>query len=194
MVRLTTRRGQMSFKARLSPRHPSRHAVRAVPLGRQTARANMLTNTRARSGLPDARVQGLRGAHREPRPSAKQRGRDIMIAIEQPRFHPRNFPVHWGAGTPNRFRSWPVQALLSPPTNVPRLLYFRGGNQQRRNDLRSCWCVTESRCVTSPSARRRATHVPLAVVEDLEPETKLDLMIPAPEGLSGTVDRRYRPG
>ena len=38
-----------------------------------------------------------------------------------------------------------------------------------------------------PMGAKAATHVQLALVEDLEPETKLDLMILAPEGLSGTV-------
>jgi len=38
-----------------------------------------------------------------------------------------------------------------------------------------------------PLGARSGHHVPLAVVEDLFPETRLELRVAAPEGLSGTV-------
>ena len=38
-----------------------------------------------------------------------------------------------------------------------------------------------------PLGAKSGQHVPLAVVEDLFPETKLELRIAAPEGLSGTI-------
>ena len=38
-----------------------------------------------------------------------------------------------------------------------------------------------------PIGAKASEHVQLAVVEDLQPETKLELMILAPEGASGTV-------
>jgi hypothetical protein len=38
-----------------------------------------------------------------------------------------------------------------------------------------------------PIGAKASEHVQLAVVEDLAPETKLDLMIVGPEGISGTV-------
>lgn len=38
-----------------------------------------------------------------------------------------------------------------------------------------------------PLGAKSGQHVPLAMVEDLFPETRLELRIAAPEGLSGTV-------
>jgi hypothetical protein len=38
-----------------------------------------------------------------------------------------------------------------------------------------------------PVGAKSASHVPLAVVEDLEPDTKLELFIAAPEGTTGTA-------
>jgi hypothetical protein len=38
-----------------------------------------------------------------------------------------------------------------------------------------------------PVGAKAAEHVPLAVVEDLMPETRLDVLLAAPEGASGTV-------
>ena len=38
-----------------------------------------------------------------------------------------------------------------------------------------------------PIGAKGAVHVPLAVVEDIDPGTKLDLAIAAPAGVSGTV-------
>jgi len=38
-----------------------------------------------------------------------------------------------------------------------------------------------------PIAAKGAEHVPLAVVEDLSPDTKLDVFIGAPQGTQGTV-------
>jgi hypothetical protein len=38
-----------------------------------------------------------------------------------------------------------------------------------------------------PVGAKGASHVPLAVVEDLEPDTKLELFLAAPDGCSGTA-------
>lgn len=38
-----------------------------------------------------------------------------------------------------------------------------------------------------PIGAKGAVHVPLAIVEDVEPESQLELLIGAPEGLSGSV-------
>ena len=38
-----------------------------------------------------------------------------------------------------------------------------------------------------PIGRKGAVHVPLAVIEDIDPGTRLDLAIAAPAGTSGTV-------
>ena len=56
-VRVATRRGQMVAPARISTRHPPRHRVPAVPLGRRQP----AHQRRPRPLLEDAGVQGLRG-------------------------------------------------------------------------------------------------------------------------------------
>lgn len=38
-----------------------------------------------------------------------------------------------------------------------------------------------------PVGAKGAVHVPLAIVEDVEPEAELELLVGAPEGLSGSV-------
>jgi hypothetical protein len=38
-----------------------------------------------------------------------------------------------------------------------------------------------------PIAAKGAVHVPLAIVDDIEPESKLELLVGAPEGDSGTL-------
>jgi hypothetical protein len=38
-----------------------------------------------------------------------------------------------------------------------------------------------------PISAKGAVHVPLAIVEDIEPESKLSLSVGAPEGLAGTL-------
>lgn len=38
-----------------------------------------------------------------------------------------------------------------------------------------------------PIGAKGSIHVPLAIVEDIDPESKLELLIGAPEGLSGSV-------
>jgi hypothetical protein len=38
-----------------------------------------------------------------------------------------------------------------------------------------------------PIGAKGAVHVPLAIVEDIEPEAKLELLVGAPEGAAGSV-------
>ncbi|MGD0102551.1 MAG: hypothetical protein ABSC06_00760 [Rhodopila sp.] len=65
-------------------------------------------------------------------------------------------------------------------------LYFRGGNSTA--EMITVVLTRDGKPMRYfPIGAKAATHVQLAVVEDLEPETKLDLLIMAPEGLSGTV-------
>ena len=65
-------------------------------------------------------------------------------------------------------------------------LYFRGGNSTA--EMITVVLTRDGKPMRYfPIGAKAATHVQLAVVEDLEPETKLDLMIMAPEGVSGTV-------
>jgi hypothetical protein len=73
-----------------------------------------------------------------------------------------------------------------PPDKRAQLIYFRGGN--------SCGemiCLVLMRDGQPmryfPIGAKAAEHVPLAVVEDLEPDTKLELFLCAPSGAKGSV-------
>jgi hypothetical protein len=65
-------------------------------------------------------------------------------------------------------------------------LYFRGGNST--DEMITVALMRDGKLMRYfPIGAKAAVHVQLAVVEDLEPETKLDLSILAPEGLTGTL-------
>jgi hypothetical protein len=65
-------------------------------------------------------------------------------------------------------------------------LYFRGGNSS--NEMIAVALMRNGKLMRYfPIGAKASHHVQLAVVEDLEPETKLELMVLAPEGMSGTV-------
>jgi hypothetical protein len=65
-------------------------------------------------------------------------------------------------------------------------MYFRGGNSS--TEMVAVVLMRNGFLMRYfPIAAKGAVHVQLAVVEDLEPETKLELMLMAPEGLGGTV-------
>jgi hypothetical protein len=65
-------------------------------------------------------------------------------------------------------------------------LYFRGGNSTA--EMVTVALLRDGKLMRYfPIGARAAGHVQLAVVEDLEPETRVELAILAPEGLSGTV-------
>ncbi len=77
-------------------------------------------------------------------------------------------------------------AYTVPPDKRAQLIYFRVGN--------SCGemiALTLTRDGTPmrvfPVGAKAAEHVPLAVVEDLMPETRIGVLVAAPEGASGTV-------
>jgi hypothetical protein len=73
-----------------------------------------------------------------------------------------------------------------PSDKRAQLIYFRAGN--------SCGemiCLVLMRAGQPmryfPIAAKGTEHVPLAVVEDLEPDTKIEVFIGAPGGTQGTL-------
>lgn len=83
----------------------------------------------------------------------------------------------------------PIHAALSylvPPGATTQPVYFRGGNA---TDEMVCAVLMRdgSPMRWFPIAAKGATHVTLRVVEDLLSDTRLELHIAAPEGLSGSV-------
>lgn len=105
--------------------------------------------------------------------------------LEKPRFIQGVFPFRGtGFGVPTPFE--PEIAYKVPSDKRSQLIYFRAGNPSpeliylvvHRNGLPMRYF---------PVGAKNTTHISLAVVEDLHPETLLQVLIAAPEGLSGEV-------
>lgn len=77
-------------------------------------------------------------------------------------------------------------SYVVPADRRAQLIYFRAGNSSAE-----LICVALMRDGQPmryfPIGAKGAEHVPLAVVEDLSPDTKLDIFIAAPEGTQGTI-------
>ncbi len=83
----------------------------------------------------------------------------------------------------------PISEKLSytvPPDRRTQPIYFRGGNSTGEMIFA---VVTRDGAPMRYFAigAKAATHVPLAVVEDLPPDTKLEIFLGAPSGASGHV-------
>jgi len=85
----------------------------------------------------------------------------------------------------------PVPLEGGPVYHVPaarraQLIYFRGGNSS--DELIDVVLYRDGKVMRHfPVGARAAAHVPLAVVEDLEPEQALSFSVAAPTGTSGTL-------
>ena len=67
-----------------------------------------------------------------------------------------------------------------------QLIYFRAGNSA--DSLINIVLYRNGRPMRYfPLGAKSAMHVPMAVVEDLTPESKLEFKIAAPEGVAGTA-------
>ena len=89
-----------------------------------------------------------------------------------------------GLNTPVAFD--PPIAYTVPFAKRSQLIYFRAGN----SSAEMIFVVLMRRSEPLryfPIGAKGAVHVPLAVVEDLNPETRLDVMIGAPEGVHGSI-------
>lgn len=77
-------------------------------------------------------------------------------------------------------------AYTVPGDKRSQLIYFRAGNSSD-----AMVAVTFMRGGKAmrifPIAAKGAVHVPLVVVEDLEPETAIHFMVSAPAGVSGQL-------
>jgi len=73
-----------------------------------------------------------------------------------------------------------------PPDKRAQPIYFRGGNS---TDEMIFVVLTRDGAPMRYFAigARSGTHVPLAVVEDLFPDTKIELLLGAPAGAKGVV-------
>jgi hypothetical protein len=91
-----------------------------------------------------------------------------------------------GAGYENPV---PIAAALDyavPGTKRAQLIYFRGGNSS--GDMVSVVLLRDGAPMRYfPIGAHAGVHVPLAVVEDLQPDQKITLQLAAPAGVSGTL-------
>ena len=79
-----------------------------------------------------------------------------------------------------------IMVYSVPADKRAQLIYFRGGNS---SDELICLSLYNNGKLMRhfPIGAKGHTHVPLAVVEDLQPDSKLEVYLSAPAGASGTV-------
>jgi len=80
----------------------------------------------------------------------------------------------------------PSLVYVVPPDKRAQLIYFRGGNSSA--ELAYVVLMQDGKSMrTFPIGAKASIHVPLAVVEDLQPETKIEVFFGAAAGTSGTL-------
>jgi hypothetical protein len=105
--------------------------------------------------------------------------------LENPRFIQGVFSFQ-GRGLDRPEPLEPAALYKVPRDKRAQLIYLRAGNsctemvyvQLRCNERPVRWF---------PLGAKGATHVPLAIVQDILPESRLDVFIGAPEGVKGTL-------
>jgi len=91
-----------------------------------------------------------------------------------------------GSGMDKPAALHPGLTYIVPPGVTTQPLYFRGGNST--GELITVVLVRDGAPMRYfPIGARAATHIALAVVEDIEDGTTLELHLAARDGLSGTV-------
>ncbi len=77
-------------------------------------------------------------------------------------------------------------AYRVPGDKRSQLVYFRAGSSA--DDLVNLVLMQDGKLMRNfPIGAKSAMHVSLAVVEDLMPETRLEILLAAPLGVTGTV-------
>ncbi len=89
-----------------------------------------------------------------------------------------------GRGLEAPFLLHPSLAYVAPADKRVQTVYFRAGNSTP--EMIYILLMRDGAPMRLfPIGAKASEHVPLAVIEDLFPETRLELFIGAPEGLSG---------
>ena len=91
-----------------------------------------------------------------------------------------------GGGFSNPVALGGLSPYVVPADKRTQLIYLRAGNS---TDEMVALVLTKDGAPMRlfPLGAKSGQHVPLSVIEDLFPETRLELRIAAPEGLSGTL-------
>jgi hypothetical protein len=102
-----------------------------------------------------------------------------------PRFIQGVFPFE-GKGLDSPFELGAGARYTVPSDRRGQLIYMRGGNSA--GDLVYLVLTRDGEPMRYfPIGAKASLHVPLAVVEDLFPESKLAVLLAAPKGTTGTV-------
>jgi assimilatory nitrate reductase catalytic subunit len=105
--------------------------------------------------------------------------------LENPRFLQGVYPFT-GAGLAQPVAFTPHISYKVPFDKRSQLIYFRAGNAA--NELVYVVFLRDGKPMRYfPIGAKAHTHVELAVVEDLEPETVLEILMAAPEGLDSSL-------
>jgi len=102
-----------------------------------------------------------------------------------PRF--LNGAYHFeGAGLDQPALLDPSLVYVVPADKRAQLIYLRGGNSSA--ELAYLTLMQDGKPArTFPIGAKAGTHVPLAVVEDLQPDTRIEVFFGAASGVSGTI-------
>ena len=101
-----------------------------------------------------------------------------------PRFLSGAFPFT-GAGYDKPALLDPSLVYVVPADRRAQLIYLRGGNST--GEMAFLALMQNGKPArTFPIGAKGATHVPLAVVEDLEPDTRIEVFFGAAAGVTGT--------
>ena len=104
---------------------------------------------------------------------------------ETPKFIQGVFTFH-GAGLTRLAPLSPVAGYKVPFDKRAQLIYLRAGNSTSELVYLALTRGGKSMRLF-PVGAKEAIHVPLSIVEDIDPESELELCIGAPEGLAGAL-------
>jgi hypothetical protein len=91
-----------------------------------------------------------------------------------------------GKGLESPFSLGPNTSYKVPGDKRAQLIYLRAGNSA--SELISLSMLRNGEAMRLfPVGARASVHVPLAVVEDIFPESQLEIVLAAPEGVKGTL-------
>jgi hypothetical protein len=80
----------------------------------------------------------------------------------------------------------PSLVYVVPADKRAQLIYLRGGNSSE--ELTYITLMQDGKAArTFPVGAKAGIHVPLAVVEDLQPDTRIEVFFGAAAGVSGTI-------
>jgi hypothetical protein len=104
---------------------------------------------------------------------------------ETPKFIQGVFTFR-GAGLSHPAPLTPAATYKVPFDKRAQLIYLRAGNAS--SELVYLVLTRDGKSMRLfPVGAKEAVHVPLSIVEDIEPESELELCIGAPEGLDGAL-------